>query len=351
MGLLSAYWKKHVLQFVRPSGTSRGVLTEKPSWFLCISDITQPEVIGTGECAPIAGLSIDDVSMIETKLDQVCEHLQQRKDIHTLELSGFPSIRFGLEMALLDLKTGGKKLLFPSAFTQGKKAIPINGLIWMGDIPYMQAQIDDKLNQGFRCLKIKIGAMNFDQEYTLLRSIRDQYPDIEIRVDANGAFSPKEALDKLECLAQLKLHSIEQPIRSGQLNEMAWLCEKSKLPIALDEELIGIHDIHAQYELLNTIRPQYIVIKPSLVGGFAAATQWIQVAQDLNIHYWITSALESNSGLNAIAQWCATMDNPMIQGLGTGQLYSNNFPSPLCIQHGFLYYIELRRNNEIYQIS
>ena len=267
----------------------------------------------------------------------------------------FPSIRFGLEMALIDLgmdgyveirgnkgNTGnrGERILFPSDFTEGKDSIEINGLVWMGSFDFMRQQIIDKIESGFKCIKLKIGAMDFTEELNLIKSIRNEFSakDIEIRVDANGAFKQTEALEKLNRLAEFGLHSIEQPIRQGFWDEMTNLCASSPLPIALDEELIGINEIKEKEKLLKTIRPQFIILKPSLLGGFKASEEWIDLAEKNNIGWWVTSALESNIGLNAIAQWTYTLKNKMPQGLGTGKLYLNNLDSPLKINNGKLNY-------------
>ncbi|RKZ39503.1 MAG: o-succinylbenzoate synthase [Gammaproteobacteria bacterium] len=340
MASLKAGWQKYTLHFKRPSGTSRGVLTDKNTWFLLISRVDQPNVIGIGECGPLKGLSFDDRPDFEAKLTEVCLHIEEYQDTYQDALKAFPAIQFGLESALLDLQAFGPKILFPSSFTEGKTTIDINGLIWMGSREYMHEQIETKLAEGFTCLKMKIGTIDFEQELSLLKEIRREYSakEVELRVDANGAFSPQEALEKLKRLAELELHSIEQPIQVGQIDLMANLCETTPLPIALDEELIGVTTTPERINLLSTIKPQYIILKPTLVGGFKNAEEWISLANKRNIPWWITSALESNIGLNGIAQWTATLDNALPQGLGTGQLYTNNIPSPLVIQNGTLCY-------------
>ncbi|MEZ5197588.1 MAG: o-succinylbenzoate synthase [Bacteroidales bacterium] len=335
-----------MLNFKQPGGTSRGVLTHKDSWFIFVCDDTHPKTIGIGESGLLKGLSMDDHTGYEAKISEVCNNIQSHKDYLTSELLDFPSIRFGLEMALMDLgvvgETGnpGKRLLFPSGFTCGDDSIPINGLVWMGTFDFMKKQIHEKIESGFNCIKLKIGAIDFNKEIELIKSIRKEFSvsDMEIRVDANGAFSSDEALDKLKQLSDLDLHSIEQPVRQGQWETMAKLCEKTPLPIALDEELIGINRIDKKAKLLEIIKPQYIILKPSLIGGFKASEEWIELAGKNNVGWWITSALESNIGLNAIAQWTYTLNNPMPQGLGTGQLYANNFDSPLEIDKGKLYF-------------
>ncbi|KHD10190.1 hypothetical protein PN36_27540 [Candidatus Thiomargarita nelsonii] len=340
MARLKASWQKYTLHFKRPSGTSRGVLTEKKTWLLLISRIDQPKVIGIGECGPLKGLSFDERPDFEAKLTEVCLHLEEYQDTYQNALKAFPAVQFGLESALLDLQAKGTKILFPSSFTEGKTTININGLIWMGSQEYMHEQIETKLADGFTCLKIKIGAIDFEEKLSLIKEIRREYPakGMELRVDANGAFTPQEALEKLKRLAEFELHSIEQPIQAGQIDLMAKLCETTPLPIALDEELIGITTTEEKANLLSTIKPQYIILKPTLVGGFKNAEEWISLANKQNIPWWITSALESNIGLNSIAQWTATLDNALPQGLGTGQLYTNNIPSPLVIKNGNLCY-------------
>ena len=338
---LSASFEKKTYQFKRPSGTSRGILTEKHAWIIQITDLENPNDIGVGECSIIPGLSPDFQSLeaYEAKVTEVVKQVSFYAENREL-LRPFPSIYFGLEMALLDLKNKGKALFFENDFTKGKKEIPINGLVWMGDFDFMQEQIFEKIQAGFTCIKLKIGAIHFEKELELLAQIRTKYDKdiITIRVDANGAFSPDEALSKLNLLSELDIHSIEQPIKQGQWTEMKSLCARTPLPIALDEELIGVHDMSRKKELLDTIQPQYIILKPSLVGGFKGTHEWIELATDLNIPWWITSALESNIGLNAIAQFTAEFDNDLPQGLGTGALYTNNEPSQLFIENGYLRY-------------
>jgi len=335
-----AKYVKHTLNFKRPSGTSRGILKNKDSWFILISSPTNPARFGIGECSLIKGLSIDDKPNFADKLIQCCDDISSSGKVRYDKLSDFPAIHFGLETALLDLEAKKERVLFPSAFTEGRSSIPINGLVWMGDIEFMKQQISNKLDTGFSCLKLKIGAIDFLQEMELLKTIRKSFSseDLELRVDANGAFHPENALEKLKQLAIYDLHSIEQPIRQGQIEKMAELCAHSPIPIALDEELIGIADLNHKKALLDTIEPQYIILKPSLVGGFKASEEWIDLAEKSNIGWWATSALESNIGLNAIAQWIYSLKSKMPQGLGTGQLYTNNFSSPLFIENGRLFY-------------
>lgn len=328
---MRAGFQKYNLHFKRPSGTSRGVLTEKETWFL---KLEEEEKIGYGECGLLRGLSVDDRSDYGEKIRWLCSHIDRDKNELLAELREFPSIQLGLETALQSLNANDPFVLFPSGFVKGRKQIRINGLIWMGEKTFMREQIDEKLEQGFSCIKLKIGALDFEKELDLLKFIRSHYSadEIELRVDANGSFTPHTALEKLHRLSELELHSIEQPIQQRQVRKMRELCEKTPLPIALDEELIGVFDVSAKEELLTAVQPQYIILKPSLIGGFSGAHEWINLAEKNHIGWWITSALESNIGLNAIAQWTATLNTRMPQGLGTGSLYTNNIESPLFIR-------------------
>lgn len=335
--MITARYLKYILNFKNPSGTSRGILKTKETWFIILQ---QNDKIGIGETGLFRGLSIDDVPNYEEKLAWTCKNINLGLDVLLEELTHFPSIQFGLEQAFLSLKSQTPFELFPTKFTNGKDAIDINGLIWMGDKEFMKAQIKEKLNTGFSCIKMKIGAIDFNTELNLLASIRNEFSasEITLRVDANGAFKPNEALEKLEKLAKLDIHSIEQPIKQGQIDEMSDLCSKTPLPIALDEELIGIFTSEEKQQLLATIQPQFIILKPSLLGGFANSLIWITLAEQNNCAWWITSALESNVGLNAIAQFTYHLKNPLPQGLGTGSLFTNNFDSPLAIKNGQLHY-------------
>jgi O-succinylbenzoate synthase len=334
---MKATYKKYILNFKRPSGTSRGVMTEKETWFLLLEENGK---IGVGECGLLRGLSIDDRPDYVEKLQWVCKNIHLGKDQLWQELLEFPSIQFGVEMAFLSLQAETPFELFPSDFTKGKDAITINGLVWMGEEAFMKQQIEEKLADGFTCIKLKIGAIDFQQELDLLAFIRKHFDEntIEIRVDANGAFSPDEALEKLQLLSQYNLHSIEQPIKSGQFEAMQQLCQQTPFPIALDEELIGVFTYEAKVTLLETIQPHYIILKPSFIGGIKGSLEWIEIAEKRNIGWWITSALESNVGLNAIAQFTYVLNNKMPQGLGTGGLYTNNFDCPLEIKKGQLVY-------------
>ncbi|WP_440066192.1 o-succinylbenzoate synthase [Tenacibaculum discolor] len=335
--MIKASYHKYLLNFKQASGTSRGVLRTKETWFLILEN---EEKKGFGECGLFRGLSADDKPDYEEKLQWVSNNINLGLEKLLPELIEFPSIQFGLEQAFLSLESKTPFELFPSDFTKGKQQISINGLIWMGDKAFMQQQIKDKLQQGFTTIKMKIGAIDFNTEIELLQSIRKEFSvkEIELRVDANGAFLPKNALEKLQRLSELELHSIEQPIKQGQWQEIASLCEKTPLPIALDEELIGVFSLEEKEKCIATIQPQYIILKPSLVGGFKGSSEWIQIASNHNAGNWITSALESNIGLNAIAQWTYTLNNPLPQGLGTGSLFTNNFESPLEVSNGSLGY-------------
>jgi o-succinylbenzoate synthase len=406
--MLKAGYFTRTFDFKFPAGTSRGVLHQKTSSFIVLEEVrectdtgkpdesravfssgkfdevpgdtpstltsaspqqtsTSPRYFaGIGECSTIPGLSPDPMEGYETKLKELCEAINFGKNVDEVDLKEFPSIRFGLEMALLEAKLKNPSsssisgftinnnntrtnsssldeflvaphLLFPSPFTLGQQGININGLIWMGDKQFMHEQIARKLDEGFRCLKMKVGALDFDTELEVLRDIRRHFsPEVlEIRVDANGAFSAATAMEKLNALARFQLHSIEQPIRQGQYEAMASLCRTSPLPIALDEELISYPPQLAE-ELLRSIQPAYIILKPSLLGGFAVSQQWIDAAEARGVGWWVTSALESNIGLNAIAQWTYTLGNPLPQGLGTGQLYTNNIASWLTIRGEWL---------------
>lgn len=327
---MKAHFKKYILNFKQASGTSRGVYTTREVWFIFITDGTNT---GIGECAPLPNLSIESPKKMSAKLLQVCEEIDYFSQFPD-ELQNWPSIRFGLETALLDLKNGGQQLLFPSAFTRGEQGIPINGLIWMGTSDFMKQQIRAKLDAGFHCIKMKIGAIDFETEFDLLRTIRKEFSaeEITLRVDANGAYSYQTALENLKRLSDLQIHSIEQPIEAGQWEEMAALCEKSPVPIGLDEELIGVFNQKELTKIAEQIHPAYFILKPSLHGGLAGCEKWIELANNHGIGWWITSALESNIGLNAIAQWTFQQNTKTEQGLGTGQLFTNNFDSPLQIE-------------------
>ena len=335
---------ERVLHFKQPAGTSRGTYTTRRSWFVILTDDNGRQ--GIGECAPLPNLSCDDIPNYAEKLSTFCEsfvseaNLTPHSTLHTPQ--DYPSMLFGLETALLNLQVGST-MLFDTPFGRGEEGIPINGLVWMGTFEEMRERIEQKLAQGFHCVKLKIGAIDFNQELELLKKIRSRYSrrEIELRVDANGAFSPDDALQKLEQLSLYDIHSIEQPIRQGQWGDMAFLCRESPIPIALDEELIGVNDSYSKGQLLDIIKPAYIILKPSLHGGMTGTKEWIDLANDRHIGSWITSALESNVGLNAIAHLTAYLYGPHIQrpqGLGTGQLFTDNIPMPLEIRGDKLWY-------------
>jgi len=334
---MKASFKKHTFFFKNPSGTSRGVLIEKHSWFIELWNDDDLAIKGVGECSVIPDLSPDFESfeLYENKLYEVCNDVDFFI-LNNSSLVDYPSVLFGLETALLDLNNGGKQLIFDNSFSKGIRRIPINGLIWMGDAEFMLAQIQSKLQEGFSCLKMKIGAIDFEAELKIIENIRSRFSkdEISLRVDANGAFQPSEALEKLEKLSQFDIHSIEQPIQAAQWSEMKRLCITSKVPIALDEELIGVTDRIKKIDLLRTIQPQYIILKPSLHGGISGCKEWIELAESFAIPWWITSALESNIGLNAIAQFVGEYTNDLPQGLGTGGLYTNNIDSRLRVENG-----------------
>jgi O-succinylbenzoate synthase len=334
---MKASYFKYILHFKQASGTSRGILTEKETWFIILEKDGKK---GIGECGILRGLSADDRPDYEKQLQWTCENIQLGEQKLWEELIEFPSIQFGIEMAFLSLKSENPFVLFPSDFTNYTKSISINGLIWMGDKESMKAQIEDKIEQGFSCIKLKVGAIDFNKEMDLLRFIRSNFDEnsIEIRVDANGAFNENDALYKINQITGFKLHSIEQPIKKNHTDTMSVVCKNSQIPIALDEELIGVFLKEEKENLLQKIGPQYIVLKPSFIGGFRGTSEWISVAEKLNIGWWITSALESNIGLNAISQFTFLQNNLMPQGLGTGSLFTNNFDCPLVVSEGQLWY-------------
>lgn len=338
VGEISAY----ELIFNFQARTSRGTIHTKPTHFVKIYDADHSELFGIGECSWLEGLSPENPVTYATDLHRFFREMLLSEDkedflTNTPELDAYPSIRFGLETAWKDFLQGGKRQIFNTAFVEKEKPIPINGLIWMGNTSFMLEQIEKKLQEGFSCLKLKIGGIDFDDECQLLQHIRS-LSSVTIRLDANGAFSPKDALKKLQQLAKYEIHSIEQPIKPLQWEEMHQLCRRSPIPIALDEELIGIMTVEKKAELLEKIRPSYLILKPSLMGGVKGSIEWIELAKKYNIGYWMTSALESNVGLNAISQFADTLALNIPQGLGTGQLYRNNIPSPLEVRQGNLYY-------------
>ena len=340
--------EKQLLHFKQPAGTSRGVYLTRKIWLIKLFD---GEHQGVGECAPLPDLSCDAMGdeKFASILNKVCEDCCKSGEIDYAFLRDYPSMLFGLETALLDLQASHlspltSHLLIDTAFSRGEVGIPINGLVWMGNYEEMLQRMEEKLEKGFRCVKLKIGAIDFDKELDLIKKIRSRFSfhEVELRLDANGAFHYDEALYKLELLSQYNIHSIEQPIRQGQWAYMAELCRESPLPIALDEELIGVNDAEMKRHMLNVIKPRYIILKPSLHGGMMGCREWINIAKDMGIGSWITSALESNIGLNAIAQFASSIygDNiTMPQGLGTGQLFTDNIPMPLEIRGDQLWHL------------
>ena len=327
-----------LLHFLQPAGTSRGVYNTRLSFYLKLTSDEQPDVVGVGECATLPDLSCDAMppNDYERKLRTFCDEYERTGVIDYEAMRAYPSMLFGLETAVAQFNAKGSLNFFDTPFGRGEEGIPINGLVWMGTFEEMFERLEAKLKAGFRCIKIKIGAIDFDRELQLIRHIRSTFSrnNVELRVDANGGFTPEEALSRMEALVQYDIHSIEQPIKQHQWTEMARLCAATPLPIGLDEELIGVNERKNKIELLDTIRPQHIVLKPSLHGGMAGTEEWIQLARERNIGSWITSALESNVGLNAIAQLTASIYGTNIchaQGLGTGQLFADNIEMPLKV--------------------
>jgi o-succinylbenzoate synthase len=338
--MLHARWIEHPLQARFPLGTSKGTLHHRTVWYLIAWHHDRPDIMGIGEAAPFPGHSLEFPADVRTKFVELCQHTTDWRQRLTGDLIAVPSVRAAVEQCLRDLEVGGTKALFPSDFTLGQRGIPINGLVWMGDKNTMRDRIHSVLNAGFRVVKLKIGALDWAAEEELLREVRRTFPanELELRVDANGAFEPHTVMPVLERLAELDVQSIEQPIAAGRYELMAELCATSPVPIALDEDLIGLHDHDARTALLDAVRPQHIVIKPSLVGGWTATREWIELASARGMGWWITSALESSIGLNSIAQFTATLPIDRAQGLGTGGVYLNNIPAPLEVSAGALHY-------------
>jgi o-succinylbenzoate synthase len=332
--------EKHELKFKVPAKTSRNVFTTRGIFLITLRN-TQTGQEGIGEASPLSLLSVDDVPdyqvVLEKKLQEFCEV----GSLDSLSLDSYPSIRFGIETALLNMSADNEGVIFNSDFTARKKSIPINGLVWMNDSAKMYDEAIQKIQAGFDVIKIKVGALDFDEECRLLESIRKQFSafKITLRVDANGAFSPNDALEKLNELKRFDLHSIEQPIASGQWDWMQKLCAESPIDIALDEELIGLNVHEEANKMIKYIHPKYLILKPNLIGGLSISDEWIKWAHKHNLGWWATSALESNVGLNAIAQWVSTYQNPLHQGLGTGSLFTNNFSSRLKIERGQMQYV------------
>ncbi|HLO58507.1 MAG TPA: o-succinylbenzoate synthase [Bacteroidales bacterium] len=333
----SSYLEFH---FQRPATTSRGTLMTKKVYFIILYHTDDPTIAGVGECSLFPGLSYDDVKGFKQKLNQTIDRINEGDYFNDSSLIEWPSINFAVETAWKDIRANGSKILYPSGFTEGKDSIWINGLVWMSDKSEMIRQIRQRMNDGFTCLKLKIGALDLREEIEVLRFIREHCsPDeVEIRLDANGAFGKSEALEVIKILSEFQIHSIEQPISAGHPEDLAKICEASPVPIALDEELIGKHTMTGRKKLLETIKPKYLVLKPGLLGGLASCKEWINLAQEKNIGWWITSSLETNIGLNAIAQWTYTLKNEIYHGLSTGSLYNNNIRSPLYLHGERLYF-------------
>lgn len=328
-------------QFTSPVKTSRNTLTGKTSHFIILRD--EAGFKGIGECSPVYGLSMENEADLKTKIEDCLQMINTGMSPEFVDTEGFPSLTFAMETALLDLKSMGRKLLFKTKFSQKQVPIKINGLIWMGDIEFMEHQVKDKVAKGFNCIKIKIGSHDFESEIKFLERVRKKYGNkIELRLDANGAFDARSALEKLHILSEFNIHSIEQPIKKGQLEVLAELMEKTPIPIALDEELIGVQ-LNEIPQLLDTIKPHYIILKPGLLGGFKACDRWISEAEKRRIGWWATSFLESNIGLNAIAQWTSQYNTEMYQGLGTGNIYIKNIESPLELRGEKLYYSNAKK--------
>jgi o-succinylbenzoate synthase len=329
--------------------TSRGAMKDRPSLFIKLWNDRQPEVYGLGECAPLEGLSPETFAEAESTLRSIADqinssgysapevnHINQFMSLRPHQ--GFSSVVFALETALRDLAYGGRRVVFDNAFVRGA-VIPINGLIWMGGMDFMLQQIEIKVREGFRCLKIKVGGIDFEKECDTLQYVRRKYyrEDITLRLDANGAFKADDAPYKLKELSRFAIHSIEQPLKPGH-PALPTLCSTSPIPIALDEELIGVATTAEKEELLNRINPSFLILKPTLHGGLSSVGEWVRMAEQRGIGWWITSALESNIGLNAIAQLTCQLGATLPQGLGTGQLYTNNIESPLRVEAGLLRY-------------
>ncbi|MFZ1692241.1 MAG: o-succinylbenzoate synthase [Flavobacteriales bacterium] len=338
--MIKARWIERTLQPRFELGTSKGPINARTVWYLIAWNEEQPQLKGIGEAALFPGHSKEFPADVKLKLTELCERTDNWAERAMTDLVDVPSVRFAVEQCLRDLEVGGTKTLFPSDFTLGKQGIPINGLVWMGDKSTMKQRIREQIESGCTTVKMKIGAIGIDDELALLHAVRKEYSaaDITLRVDANGALSAQQAPEVLKRLAELQVHSIEQPVAPGLYEVMEELCATTPIPIALDEDLIGLNTHDAKADLLDHVKPQHIVIKPSLVGGWNATREWIEMAKARRIGWWITSALESSIGLNAIAQFTATLNVDTAQGLGTGKVYANNIPSPLLAERGFLHY-------------
>lgn len=326
--MLKASYAPLRLDFAFRALTSRGELPAKDTWFIKLWDTDAPDTSGIGECAMFAGLSAEDTPGFASVVEAACRGINSGEGFDS---SRYSSLRFAFESALLDLQNGGNRTLFPGSFAEGKSAIVINGLVWMGTQEEMLGRVEEKIAAGFNCIKFKIGGLDFEKELQMLDKVRLAHgpKELTIRLDANGAFTEADAETKLRRLSVLDIHSIEQPVKPGQWDLMSYLCENSPIAVALDEELIGVHSPQEIHKMLYYIKPAYIILKPSLCGGFSGATDWLAEAERQDIGWWVTSALESNVGLNAIAQWTSSLGVEMPQGLGTGKVFVNNIPSPL----------------------
>lgn len=333
---IRASYCSYELVFKQASGTSRGVLRTKTSYFIKIS---QHNKVGYGECGLLKGLSIDHLPTYEQTLQWVCDNISLGLETLWAKLIEFPSIQFGLEQAFMSLFSENSFQLFPSGFTDNNLPIAINGLVWMGDEHFMKKQIESVIESGFSCVKLKIGAIDLEQELRLIKNLRHRYSKetLEIRVDANGAFDLETASFVMKKLETFEVHSIEQPLGVLAVNELSLLCSNPPIPVALDESLISCIHLDQKISLLDRIKPQFIILKPSFIGGFKGSNLWISLAEERQIGWWATSALESNIGLNAISQWVFGKNNKMPQGLGTGSLYTNNISSPLYVKKGAIY--------------
>lgn len=329
--MLKAHYSRYDLIFKEPAVTSRSVMTHKETYFVKVWDEIDPSTYGIGECGLFRGLSCDDTDDYEDTLKNACRVINEIKADGLEKLRDYPSIVFGMETALQDLLNGGTRLVFDSPWAKGESGIVINGLVWMGDKQTMIRRVEEKLNAGFRCIKFKIGGIDFDDEVEMIRMVRCRFSpeNLEIRLDANGAFSPEEAMSRLEILSRFDIHSIEQPIKPRQWDALEYICRNSPIPVALDEELIGLNGRAEKERMVEALHPSYVILKPSLCGGFCGSDEWIEIVERYGIGWWATSALESNIGLNAIAQWCSSKLVRMPQGLGTGLLYENNVESPI----------------------
>lgn len=320
------------LHFARPARTSRGALTTRPVWFVRAWDAAAPAVAGWGEAGPVPGLSRDDRPDFAAACASHVAAINAGAHPLLLNLDDLPAFAFGLETALFDLYSGGRQELWATPFSRGDETLPTHGLIWMDDAAGMLAQIEAKLAAGFGVLKLKVGALPFAEEVALLAEVRRRHPAVELRLDANGAFAAEEALGKLEQLAPLDIAFLEQPIAAGNWPALSEICRRSPIPIALDEELIACSDPAARRRLLNEVRPQHLILKPTLLGGLVACEAWAADAVERGIQWWANSLLESNIGLNAICQWTAKLGGVRVHGLGTGRLFTNNIPAPLRLE-------------------